>query len=537
MAGHIGSSAEKATEDILDLVRSTNSLPVGFIGSGFSRRYMATPDWRSLLEYLAGLTGRPINQYFVNRTADPSVLYPKAASQIATAFSEVWWNNPKYAEQRDQYASDVHDISDPIKLQASLYIGQHSVVSDIGLQAELEAFSKARFQSFVTTNYDCLIEGQHSDFSCYESQSDALFSPIYEMGEIYKVHGSVKNFSSMVLTSEDYSDYERRNPYLIAKMMTLFVENPVLFFGYSVSDSHIQNMLNQLRTCLTEDQLKTLNDRMIFIGRPSRERPEELRRGSVVINGHTFYIQEAGLEDWAGLFSGLSELPYHFAPRVLRRLRESIYLAARNPEYSQKVKVVDIDDDTEIEKLEIVLGVGIIKELSERGYGGLPFREYLIHMLEGKTTLNPNSLRQFTFVSYRNDYVPMHYFDWLSESCDSDPVDTSSKKMDRWREKQRTMKPHHSTALQHADLTYRELSSSDIPYYLKNQVPLVLNNWEIDDVVALRDWLLSALSGLTNVSVPTEFAKLACLYDRIVFGGEFKGDQAQLRLNLGLNEG
>ncbi len=82
-------SAEDATEGILELVRSTRTLPVGFVGSGFSRRYLGTPDWRGLLEHLASLTGEPLNRYLFSRSGAPQESYPDSATAIAQTFREI----------------------------------------------------------------------------------------------------------------------------------------------------------------------------------------------------------------------------------------------------------------------------------------------------------------------------------------------------------------------------------------------------------------------------------------------------------------
>ena len=84
------------------------------------------------------------------------------------------------------------------------------------------------------------------------------------VGEIYKIHGCAMKPNSLVLTSDDYNDYENRNPYLAAKLLTLFIENPVIFIGYSLDDPNIQSILKSIIKCLTKDKVEKLKDRLIF---------------------------------------------------------------------------------------------------------------------------------------------------------------------------------------------------------------------------------------------------------------------------------
>ena len=79
-----------------------------------------------------------------------------------------------------------------------------------------------------------------------------LFNTVQAIGEIYKIHGSVTDpRGRWCLPRGDYDEYWKKNPYLIAKILTLLVEHPVIFLGYSVSDPHIRQLLANLVSCLT----------------------------------------------------------------------------------------------------------------------------------------------------------------------------------------------------------------------------------------------------------------------------------------------
>ena len=62
----------------------------------------------------------------------------------------------------------------------------------------------------------------------------------YCIGEIYKIHGCIHQPETMILTDDDYNDFSKRNTYLAAKLITIFLEHPIIFLGYSISDPNIQ---------------------------------------------------------------------------------------------------------------------------------------------------------------------------------------------------------------------------------------------------------------------------------------------------------
>lgn len=65
----------------------------------------------------------------------------------------------------------------------------------------------------------------------YVGQSQLIFSAIQGIAEIYKIHGSVEVPESIVINEEDYVEFERKSTYLAAKLMTIFMEYPIIFMG------------------------------------------------------------------------------------------------------------------------------------------------------------------------------------------------------------------------------------------------------------------------------------------------------------------
>ncbi len=85
------------------------------------------------------------------------------------------------------------------------------------------------------------------------------------IAEIYKIHGSVQNPESIVINKADYQKFYDKGKYLAAKLMTIFMEYPIIFIGYSISDSDIQAILSDVVECLPLDKIETLQKRFIFV--------------------------------------------------------------------------------------------------------------------------------------------------------------------------------------------------------------------------------------------------------------------------------
>src|SRR5207253_5992713 len=97
------------------------------------------------------------------------------------------------------------------------------------LATELNLLRKAVVDGIITTNFDPLLETTFPDFRVFVGQEELLFGDAVGVGEIYMIHGSHKSPDSLVVTRRDYDVFQAKNPYLAAKLMTIFVEHPIVF--------------------------------------------------------------------------------------------------------------------------------------------------------------------------------------------------------------------------------------------------------------------------------------------------------------------
>ena len=139
----------EAVTSLLDAIRESKSLPVGFVGSGFSRRYLSTPDWGELMSHLSGLTGYPLNRYLNIKSGDVRGDYPATATRIASAFSDIWWRDDQYAEQRGLHAESVLDQETLLKMQVAEHLHSYPLTKETSLLEELESFKEAPWPQTV----------------------------------------------------------------------------------------------------------------------------------------------------------------------------------------------------------------------------------------------------------------------------------------------------------------------------------------------------------------------------------------------------
>jgi len=240
-----------------------NTSPFLFVGSGFSRRYHGLPTWETLLiEMISRLS---LNKPYEFYKSNSSGSLPLVASMMGEEFNSIWWSSDKFSESRALYQKHIITRQCPFKLEITRYLDENSrLINHETLKKELNLLKKANIDGVITTNWDTLTEELFPTFTTFIGQEELIFSELFTVGEIYKVHGSITNPSSLVLTAEDYENFEERNTYLAAKLLTLFIEHPIIFIGYSLDDKNIHNILKSIVKCLTKDNVKKLQDSLLL---------------------------------------------------------------------------------------------------------------------------------------------------------------------------------------------------------------------------------------------------------------------------------
>ncbi|MFT4261879.1 MAG: SIR2 family protein [Nocardioides sp.] len=328
--------------------------PYLFVGAGLSRRYVGLGDWKGLLSHFADMTGQPF-EYYRGAAGDD---YPKAASMIADAFYDKWWSDPVFADSVKDWKDSVAARDSPLKYEVAKYtrtaMDAFSVPPD--LESELELLKDTVIDGIITTNYDRLLLEVFPDFRPFVGQDELLFSDTQGIAEIYYIHGSERRPESLILTAEDYADYNARNAYLAAKLATIFVEHPVVFLGYSLGDPNIQALLESLITGLRPENVSKLQDRLIFVEWNPSE-PPDIATTVMNVSGVSLPIIRATVPDFTEVFTALGARDRAMPARILRVLKEQVFeLVKSNDPDGRLVAVSAIEDDRDT--LDVVFGVG-----------------------------------------------------------------------------------------------------------------------------------------------------------------------------------
>lgn len=350
-----------------------SSAPFLFVGAGVSRRYLGLDDWEDLLRRLTELTEEDYDYYAATAGRD----LPTIATLIAEDLHEAWWKDDQFEESRKAYkertggASADRQTGLKVEVSRKIETSLGALPKSGALADELGKLKDVTVDGVITTNYDPLLEHVFPDFEVFVGQDQMLFAHPQGVGEIYKIHGSCEDPDSLVLTAEDYETFSERNPYLAAKLLTVFVEHPVLFVGYSLGDANVTEILRSIARVLTNERIQELQDRLIFIEWDENATNPTLEPIPFVTDGYTIPMLRARVPDYVELYEVLGSVERRFPARTLRQLKERVYELVRTNDPRGRLFVQDLEPDIDAAEVDVVLGVGAIEKQLEQSYRGV----------------------------------------------------------------------------------------------------------------------------------------------------------------------
>lgn len=396
-----------------NLVKSFPTTPFLFVCSGLTRRYLNLPNWEELLQHFA--TRLSADSFkFKGLMNEANGNKAKVGSLIAEEFSKRWFNDPTFRSGSAEVEKLVENDVSPFKAELAEYIKARSMaVPEYHNEIELlKQLTVRNISGFITTNYDTFLEDIASGYKVYSSQEELLFSSIQGVGEIFKIHGSINNPSSLIITAEDYAAFDAKSSYLAAKLTTIFIEYPMIFIGYSLSDPNIRKILSSIARGLSDKHLDKLSDRLIFVKR------NKLLDSSVEVSSHSIdidgrYIPATKIEtnNFGLIYEALSHKKSGYPVRLLRLFQEELYRYSLTENCSKHCVVSPYNPLIADDAIVFSVGVddshlvqGLIGVTSEQWYKSIIFDDELNYTADELLT------HAYPTLISRNNKLPIYKY-------------------------------------------------------------------------------------------------------------------------------
>ena len=167
----------------------------------------------------------------------------------------------------------------------------------------------------------------------------------------------------------------------MAKLLTIFVEHPVIFLGYSLTDKYIREIITSITDIVGTANLEKLKDKFIFISRAKDK--IDINTRDIQIEDKFLRITNIEVLSYKSIFEVLASLKRKVPSKLLRYMKEEIYEFSQNSDSKEQFGVIDISDisDDKYKDIEFVIGIGIKKKFSELGYKSFENKDIFEHIL------------------------------------------------------------------------------------------------------------------------------------------------------------
>lgn len=407
--------------NIKDFVSKYTNHPVLFIGTGFSMRYIEESfSWDELLEHISfELKGN--DRYYLDlkyKNQEGGVYnFPNIASNIEQDFDDELVNAPdeKFKEINEQFYENMRkniNIS-RFKIFIANLLKDYNIKQEMKNEVlELKKIRK-NISSIVTTNYDTFVEDVF-EFNTLIGNEILLSNPY---GSTYKIHGCVMQPDKIIINNNDYIKFNDRYELIRAQLLSLFIHNPIIFIGYSVSDENIKKILKTIFTYVdpNTDEAERIRNNFLLVEYEAGSDNTLITEHDIDIDGFpTIRINKLKTDNFIELYQELSALSLPVSAMDIRKVQnivKDIYAG------QQGIRVTITEDVESLRNEEKVLAIGSLNTIKYQYHSTSEIMEKYFKIIDESNYQLLELIDRQKIQS--NQYFPIYGFSRINRELES----------------------------------------------------------------------------------------------------------------------
>lgn len=498
---------------IEQFVKKYENHPVLFAGTGISLRYLKNSySWESLLKKIC-FDIKENDEFFLNlknkyydsttRCCD----YAKLAEELEEEFDKILIEdrNGKFKEINDVFFEQMEQNSNTSRLK--IYIAK--ILNDLtikeDMKSELEKMKKIRknISCIITTNYDCLLEDVF-EFGPLIG-NDIMMSNPY--GSIYKIHGSVNSPEQIIITESDYNRFENKYELIRAQLLSLFIHNPIIFMGYSISDSNIKKILKTIfdYVDINTELAEKIRNNFLLVEYDVNCESDDVMEYDIVIDNIRICINRIKTNNFGIIYDEIEKLKLPISAMDIRKVQtivNNIYSGSKNAP-----KVMITENLSDLKNSDMVLAIGTDKTIKYE------FRTISEMMSEYFNILDESNSQLLELIDKQiiqnQQYFPIFAFSGINKNI----LKTDILKQNQMNKVKTLIQKIDSNSQKKFNSIQEIINSEVIPSSRKNITIIwnfIYNNLSEDDV---KSYLQNY-----DIKTETDYRKLLCVYDLSKYG-------------------
>lgn len=344
--------------------------PILLLGSGISRRYSSdAPCWMELLDRIGQRMGLskaemgPIKNDAEWNCDRSTGMMPRVATELRIELNKRLRSGKLriediFSEEEVGYYLD--HPNEAIKMMAAKECSGLKVDTDTELQAEIDCLRRLPdvIPCVITTNYDTIIENDlfGGRFKTYSKVSDYYLSGAQGIGEVYKIHGTCTDPSTIVLDEEDYGRFRRGARIVSAKILSVLCDYPMVIMGYSANDDDVKGILNDLISSLDDEKLREVERNIVFVEYDPSEPTFRYAVREMEYEGHAMSFKSLRTNDFLSIFEEIASMEASMSPETIRKVRQLVRkIQIGDESVNNRLKIIGIDDITSEDANKLVV--------------------------------------------------------------------------------------------------------------------------------------------------------------------------------------
>jgi len=353
--------------NIKEFISNFKNHPVLFVGTGISLRYLTNSyTWDGLLKKIAfDLKGNSEYYLDLKSTCQEDGIYnfEKLASLLENEFNETLINdrNGVFEDVNDVFYENMENGQNLSRFK--IYISKIFSKLEIRVEknSEIAEFKKARknIGSIITTNYDNLIE-HIFEFDKLIGNNILLSNPY---GSIYKIHGCTTEPHKIIITEDDYNQFDGKYELIRAQLLSLFIHHPIIFIGYGVGDNNIKKLLKTIFTYVepNSDLAKDIRNNFLLVEYEQNADNEVISEHDIDMDGYsTVRINKIKTDNFTLIYQALANIHLSISAMDVRKVQNvvaEIYAGG-------KIEVNITEDLDALKNGDKILAIGSSKTIS-----------------------------------------------------------------------------------------------------------------------------------------------------------------------------
>ncbi len=352
--------------DISEFIQRYSNHPILFVGTGVSLRYLEKSyRWEDLLSYIA-YEATESEEYFLDLKSKHFnggvIAYEKIGSELEQKFNEIAEKdrNGKFKGINDKFYSYMKENKSYSRFKIFISEIFESIHYSDEMSSEINNFKKIRknIASIITTNYDKSIESLF-EFSPLLG-NDILLSNPY--GSVYKIHGCISDISNIIITEEDYNNFDKEYELIRAQLLSLFIHNPIIFIGYSIEDKNIRKILKTIFSYVDHrsEIAEKIKSNFLLVEYEKDSTNTLVTEYDINIDETIIKINQLKTDNFNSLYDSISNLQLPISAMDIRKVQNIV----KDIYSGGDIKVSITEDLNDLKNSDKVLAIGSSKTIT-----------------------------------------------------------------------------------------------------------------------------------------------------------------------------